>query len=155
VSFRGNLFIKIFLGFWLVTVAVLASWLIGARYFESMPQAAPRGNPEGPPPRFVRTLIYDLQNRGDGELKALLQSYRDKHDIEIFLLKTDGTDLYGRELEPGVKEVAKQLHQRGRRRAFLRGHNRQLLGHRIHRSELGPLDAVIVFKPPPAGTVAS
>jgi signal transduction histidine kinase len=148
VTPRGNLFIKIFLGFWMVTVAVLASWLIGARYFESMPQATPRGNPEGPPPRFVRTLIYDLQNRPADELKTLLQDYREKHDIEIFLLRLDASDLYGRELLPGVAQVASQLHQRGRRRAFARGEDRQLLAHRIYRSELGPLDAVMVFKLP-------
>ena len=35
---RGNLFIKIFLGFWLTTTLVLGSWLVAANYFDALPQ---------------------------------------------------------------------------------------------------------------------
>ena len=37
MNLRGRLFVKIFLGFWLVTVAILGSWLLTDDYFRSLP----------------------------------------------------------------------------------------------------------------------
>ncbi len=146
----GRLFIKIFLGFWLISVAVLGSWLIAAQYFESMPQTTAGANPAGPPHKFIKRLMYDLQNRSDQELPALLRSSSDKYNFDIYLLDADGRELYGRELTPGVKDVAEQL-QQGRRRAFLRTSDRHFIGHKIYRREQGLLDAIIAFKPPERG----
>jgi two-component system sensor histidine kinase CpxA len=151
VIIRGRLFIKIFLGFWLVTITVLGSWLIAARYFESMPQAIPSDNPLGPPPRFMQRLIYQLQNRSEEELPALLQSTKDKYGFKVYLIKPDGKDLYGRKLAPGVAKVAEQLQMQGRRRTFLKTPDSHLVGHSIYRPGQGLLDAVIAFKPPERG----
>ena len=150
----GNLFIKIFMGFWLATLAILGSWLIGARYFDSIPQAISAANPIGPPPRFMKQLLYELQNRSDEELPALLHTAKKKHGFDIYLLKNDGRDIYERKLVLGVSEVSEQLKGR-RRRAFMETPDKALFGHRIYRSEQGPLRAVIVFKPPRAGLLGA
>ena len=101
----------------------------------------------GPPPRFIKRLIYDLQNRSDKELPELLRNTKKHHDFDIYLLKTDGLDLYGRTLPSGAEQIADQLQLQGRRRAFLRLPDKTLLGHSIYRPEQGLLDVVIVFKP--------
>ena len=59
---RGNIFIKIFLGFWLVSVAVLGSWLVADHYFQTQPVADVPDRPPGPPHRFLLRMIYELQN---------------------------------------------------------------------------------------------
>jgi two-component system sensor histidine kinase CpxA len=147
VTVRGKLFIKIFFGFWLVTIAILGSWMIAARYFESIPPTSIFDNPEGPPPRFMKQLIYDLQNRSEEKLPEMLRGAKRNHKFEIYLLKRDGVDLYGRKLPPGVSEVGDKIHGR-MRRAFLKTPDSHMFGHRIYRSEHGPLKAVMVFKPP-------
>ena len=152
MTIRGNLFVKIFLGFWLVTITILGSWLIAARYFESIPQATHSGNPAGPPPRFMKQLMYDLQNRSDAELPALLKTAKQKHGFDIYLLKRDGQDLYGRNLAPGVSDINRQLKGR-HRRAFLETPDYHLLGHHIYRSEQGRLNAIVAFKPPRRGLI--
>ena len=48
MSLRGNLFVKIFVGFWLVTTAVLASWLLTEDYFRSMPSGELEADPRRP-----------------------------------------------------------------------------------------------------------
>ncbi|MEH6582517.1 MAG: ATP-binding protein [Halioglobus sp.] len=147
---HSRLFVKIFLGFWLVSIAILGSWLIAAKYFESMPQATYRNNPGGPPPRFMKQLIYDLQNRSDAELPILLERIRKKHQYDIYLLTQEDVDLYGRELPVGIKEIGEKLHGR-LRRVFLATPQGHLFGHKIYRSEQGPLNAVIAFQPPTPG----
>ncbi|MEH6568180.1 MAG: ATP-binding protein [Halioglobus sp.] len=148
----GKLFIRIFLGFWLVTVTVLGSWLIAAQYFESRPQATSVGNPSGPPPRFMQRLIYQLQNRSDEELPALLKAAKEKHGLDIYLIQDNGKDLYDRKLVLGASEVGKKIKGR-KRRAYLETPNSNLFAHRIYRSEQGPLKAVVAFKPVEPGLI--
>ena len=52
----GNFFTKLFLGFWVVTTAVLGSWMLTAEYFESTPPAHELEHqrpPHAPPHRFI------------------------------------------------------------------------------------------------------
>lgn len=151
---RGRLFVRIFLGFWLVTITVLGSWLIAAQYFEALPQANPSGNPSEPPPRSMQRLIYQLQNRSDEELPALLDAAKKKHGLDIYLIKNDGEDLYGRKLVLGASEVGKKI-QGGKRRAYLETSDGNLFAHSIYRNEQGPLKAVVVFKSEDRGLLSA
>ena len=63
---RGNLFIKVFLGFWLISIAVLASWSLAVRYFEDVPEEV--SEQQGPPPRYMLRLFYALENEPLGQL---------------------------------------------------------------------------------------
>lgn len=142
----GKLFIRIFLGFWLVTITVLGSWLIAAQYFESRPQATSSDSPDGPPARFMQRLVYQLQNRSDAELPALLKTAKEKHGLDIYLIQDNGKDLFNRELVLGATEVGQKIKGQ-KRRAYLQTPNSNLVAHRIYRSEQGPLKAVVAFKP--------
>ena len=53
---RLRLFGKIFIGFWLATLAVLASWMLANQYFDSRPGGDPlaRRPPGCSPARRVR-----------------------------------------------------------------------------------------------------
>ncbi|MEH6590459.1 MAG: ATP-binding protein [Halioglobus sp.] len=152
MTLPGNLFIKIFLGFWLVSVAILGSWLITAQYFESIPQSNDIQSPKGPPPRFMLQLIYNLQNRSFEELPDFLQSAREKHDIEVFLLDRNGKDLFERELMPHVLEASRKV-QGQRRRAVVEMPDYKLLAHSMYRYGQGQLTAVIVYKPLKPGLI--
>ncbi len=119
MNLKANLFVKIFVGFWLVTTLILGSWLLAARYFESLPDRPPAAShpgPPGPPRQFMLRLFYELQNVADSELPQLLRKTRQQHNIDVFLLNSKGEELYHRELVPGVLEVAEQLRGRQRRR---------------------------------------
>ena len=68
---RGNLFVKVFIAFWLVTCAILGSWMLTADYFDSRPPAGVAGEqPAGPPHRFVLRMMYDLQSLARVQSKA-------------------------------------------------------------------------------------
>lgn len=148
----GNLFLKIFVGFWLVTIAVLASWMIAAKYFESLPpDRVPKHQP-GPPPRFLLQLMYDLQNEPDSRLPTLVQSVRKEHGIKIYLLDEQGEDLLGANPDAQVLAVAAELDQ-NRRRAMLKTPGKHYVAHNIYRREQGLLRAVVVFKHPRRGLI--
>ncbi len=151
---RGRLFVRIFLGFWLVTITVLGSWLIAAQYFETRPQANPGNNPSEPPPRSMQRLIYQLQNRSDEELPALLDAAKKKHGLDIYLIKNNGEDLYGRKLVLGASEVGRKI-QGAKRRAYLETSDGNLFAHSIYRNEQGPLKAVVMFKSEDRGLLSA
>lgn len=147
MTLRMSLFAKIFLGFWLATVAVLASWLISNHYFDTTPDRDAIGHrPDRPPQRFVLRMIYDLQNLDEPELAELVEQARREHDVDIYLLDSQGTDLLGRRTPVEVEQVALAL-EGVRRRAFQRNNRQHLLAHKIYRQDLGVLRAVFVFKP--------
>ena len=72
---RSNLFIKVFLGFWLITIAVLASWSLAVRYFEDVP-AESAGQQQGPPPRYLLRLFYALENEPLRQLPVIAERMR-------------------------------------------------------------------------------
>ncbi|MFT4823049.1 MAG: two-component system sensor histidine kinase CpxA [Halioglobus sp.] len=151
---RSRFFVRIFLGFWLVTITVLGSWLIAAQYFESRLQTNPSHNPSEAPPRSMQRLIYQLQNRSDEELPGLLDAAKKKHGLDIYLIKNDGEDLYGRKLVLGASEVGRKI-QGGNRRAYLETSDGNLFAHSIYRNEQGPLKAVVVFKSEDRGLLSA
>jgi len=150
VSLRGNLFVKIFIGFWLVTIAILGSWLLTEDYFRSMPaeETVESGRrPPGPPHRFVLRMIYDLQHASDEDLPELIAKARQEHQVDIYLLNPAGEELLGRNVPATVERAAAKLGG-ARRRAVDHGKGQLLLAHDIYRREQGPLHAVFQFKRP-------
>jgi two-component system sensor histidine kinase CpxA len=141
----GNIFVKIFLGFWLVSVCVLGSWLVADHYFQSRPVAGEPGDrPPGTPHRFLLRVIYELQNTPSGELPDLLAATEKRYRIKLFLLDAAGQDILGRPVPAAATGLAEQL--RGpRRRAYGRTPDSRLLAHDIYRVEEGPLRAVLVL----------
>ncbi len=148
----GSLFVKIFVGFWLVTIAVLASWMATDSYFRSLPAddlPATDHPAAGPPHRFVLRMIYDLQHTPQEELPALLRTARQKHGVEIYLLDSSGEELLGRDVPPAATRLAAQL-DGARRRAAGHDHRRLLLAHEIYRPDVGAVRAVFRLQRPRA-----
>lgn len=155
MKLRGRLFIKIFIGFWLVTTAILGSWMLTTEYFESRPDGE-HGRPThtGPPHRFMLRTMYELQNAEDEQLQPLVQRVQDEYGIKVFLLDLRGEDLFGRSVPGAVVRVAEKL-QSGRRRAFDKGPRERLLAHTIYRREQGLMRAVFVLPPPRQGVLGA
>ena len=148
MTIGGKLFTRIFLGFWLVTTAVLASWMLADQYFEAHPGEPPEHRPPGPPRGFILRTIYELQNEETAALPALIQRAQAEHELDIYLLTPDGADLLQRNVPPAVKQVTQAL--RGpRRQAHLRADGAQLLAFEVYRPDRGALYAVFVFRPSP------
>ena len=146
MNWGGKLFARIFLGFWLITTAVLASWMLANQYFESRPGATLEHRPPGPPRGFILQMIYDLQNDEASQLPVLIARARAEHEVEIYLLTRQGEDLLERAVPAEVRRVAGEL--RGpRRRAHLSAGGAQLLAFDIYRPDRGALHAVFVFRP--------
>ena len=106
----GYLFIKIFIGFWLVTTAILGSWMLTTHYFDTRldgQQTSPRH--PGPPHRFMLRIMYGMQNLEDAELQALLKRTKEERGIDIYLLNSQGEDLFGHSVSPAVKQLAQEL----------------------------------------------
>ncbi|WP_116364515.1 ATP-binding protein [Parahaliea mediterranea] len=141
---RNNLYIKLFVGFWLISTGILASWMLAASYFESLPAEIVDVERPGPPPRSVLRLIYQLQNASDDELLDTLKSGDRRHHARIYLLNNNGEDLLGRKVPEGVQLAADQL-GRGQRRILLRRENAPpIAAHLIYRERQGLLRAVMV-----------
>ncbi|TXS90170.1 HAMP domain-containing protein [Parahaliea maris] len=142
----NNLYIKLFVGFWLISTMILASWMLAARYFESLPEEVIDVERPGPPPRFMLRLIYQMQNLGDEELVELLRNGDPRHHTDIFLLDSEGEDLLGRDVPDAARLAADQL-GRGQRRVLLRReHAPPVAAHLIYREQQGLLRAVLMAR---------
>lgn len=137
---------RMFIGFWLMTIAVLGSWQLASNYFESLPPGRQWSEDKTPalPHRFMLRTIYTLENLDDAALIDAVEEVRRKHDIHIYLVSRDGTDLLQREVPKAVARLANKL--RGQRRKSVmntpQGH---LAAYRIHRPVEGVVSAVFVF----------
>ena len=156
MGLRGNLFIKIFVGFWLATVTILASWMLSSHYFDTRLGDDQPGSREGfyrhggPPQRFIVRSLYNLQHLPEAEMRDMIGDLRSRHGVEIFLLRPDKTDLLDREVPDPVVRLAEKLGGE-RRRAMdnVRGH--QFVGHLIYRDGAGLVRAVFVLPRPARG----
>ena len=152
----GNLFIKIFIGFWLMTIAILGSWTVTSNYFDSQPQELTqrRHSADTPPHRFVLRTIYNLQNQDKQGLITTVKRASEKHNVDIYLLDSTAADLLGRQVPNTVQQAADQL-QSGTRRTRLNTASTRLLAHTVHRQQEGPLRAVFVFTKPRLGILSA
>ncbi len=147
---RGNLFLKMFTGFWLVTIAILGSWLLSANYFDSQApgphylQGHHDGRPPPPPHRVMLKLIYELQNAEADALKDIVDNARDRQNITIYLLNMEGEELFGENPPEAAYAVAEEVQGR-RRRAVARTPEGRFSAHAIYRTDYGPLRAVFAF----------
>ncbi|NND67946.1 MAG: HAMP domain-containing protein [Halioglobus sp.] len=147
---RGNLFLKMFTAFWLVIIAVLASWLLSSNYFDTRapgPAHLPshRANHPLPPPhRVMLKLIYDLQNAESGELRGVIERAQRRQNITIYLLNDQGEELFGEAPPAAAVAVADEVRGR-RRRALSLSPAGRFSAHAIYRSDYGPLRAVFAF----------
>lgn len=171
-----NLFAKIFIGFWLSSAAILASWMLAAQYFDPVPAGFEnRGSPlssskhpppggEGPrpprvegrgpgrgdaarPPRSMFRIYYGLQNVEADELPAWIEQQEKKENIDIFLVDKSGEEIFGRRLVPGADKVAEKL-AGFRRRTTHREGKVLLFGQELYRAEWGQLSMIIANHPP-------
>ena len=128
-----NLFAKIFIGFWVSTAAIIASWLLASQYFNpysdpvsfaSAPPPGPgrpAGMPQGRPPsgqlmaaqpRNMFRIYYGLQNVSAENLRGWIREQEKKEDIDIRLLNERGEEIFERELLPGTDKILQRLIQR-------------------------------------------
>ncbi len=143
---RTGIFIKVFLGFWLVTITIVSSWIVMENYIEELPRdhRPPHGRDEGPPQRFILHLIYRLQTVSDESLPEVVDKVKQEHDITVYLLDRKGSEILGRSPPSSAIALAETLEGR-KRRAFHRGKGQPMTAHEIYRSEQGVVRAVLVF----------
>jgi signal transduction histidine kinase len=158
-----NLFAKIFISFWLSTAAIIGSWLLAAQYFDPPPEAFEsfdkpppgKGRPDRPPrpdaspgpPRQIFRLSYGLQTVAADELPKWITKQEKKHNIEIFLIDQQGTEIFGKQLTPGVDKVLQKL-SGFRRRTNHREGRTMFFGQEFHRPEWGPVNLIIAQATP-------
>ncbi len=163
-----NLFAKIFIGFWVSTAAIIASWLLASQYFDPYTETVaaraenpplpgeprmrhllgpPTGIAPAPPPRNMFRIYYGLQNVSAAELPVWIRRMENNEDIRIFLIDADGKEIFGRELVPGTGTVLKKL-TGFRRRATHREDRTLLFGQELYRPEWGALNLVIASRLP-------
>lgn len=146
----SNLFFKMFVGFWLATVVIAASWMSTNAYFEAQPNHRDHSlnGKQGPPHRFMLRKIYALQHSDEAELRDLLKRSEAPGEILIYLLSDGGEDYLGRNVPRIVRDTAKQLDRR--RRGVKRYEGSRYIAHKVYRADSGRLRAVFVFHPPPS-----
>ncbi len=149
----SRLFIKIFLGFWLVTLVVLASWGLSMRYLEELPVfAATEERPKEPPHRFFLRLIYSLQNEPLEELPDLIARSEERFGVRIFVVDAAGNEIQQRKLPPPARRVLRKL-QGAPRRVADHTPNGPVMGHDFFRQDEGRM-RVIVMPPRGSGRLA-
>ncbi|MEQ9462386.1 MAG: ATP-binding protein [Haliea sp.] len=142
----SSLFVKIFLGFWVVTIAVLGSWLLAGQYLDSLVPDDSHARHGETPPRLVVRLLYDLQNQTSEKLPDVIAEAQAKRGVQVYFLDASGEDILGRRVPKNVATVAARL-DTGDRRAFIRDNARHLVAHQLYREDLGPMRSVLVLKP--------
>lgn len=152
----GNLFIKIFVGFWLATITILISWMLSTHYFDTRHGDDQARGPDQlshhtrPPPRFMLRALYSLQHLPEIELRSMIDELRSRHRVQVFLLLADDSELYGRDVPADVKRMAARLTNENRR-AMTTMRGKRLLGHLIYRDGRGQIRAVFVLPRPTQG----
>lgn len=160
---RNNLFLKIFFGFWLITISILASWLIATHYLESRPSgldslpgdisshsnrnSARHRQREGPPRRFMLQLNYRLSNVPSEELKSTIERAKTLHDLDIYLLDESGGDIFQRDISPEMLRLAQTITGR-RSRNFGRIDGQPSSVQQLYRHDQGVLRQLTVFPKP-------
>jgi signal transduction histidine kinase len=157
VRVSAPLFLRIFVGFWLVTVGVLGTAMLAGNYLDTLlPEASdleegdrhPSGaRGPGVPPRIFVRLLYELQTVPLENIPELIIQAQKKHGVDVFLLRASGEDFLQRPVPPSVARVAARLGG-DRRRIFQRHGPEQFLGHQIYRTDIGSLRSVLVVHPP-------
>jgi len=146
MTLRGNLFVKMFIAFWLMTITILGSWLLATNYFDSQPplmEYADHQTP-APPHRFMLRTIYNLENLDNAALAKAVAEVRRSNDIQIYLLDRSGAELLSQNVPRAVRRAAEKLRD-GRRRAIVNTSKRHMAVHAIYRPEQGVVRAVFVF----------
>ncbi len=146
MTLRGNLFIKMFIAFWLMTITILGSWLLASNYFDSLPPIMEYSDirPPAAPHRFILRTIYDLENLDTAALAKAVDDVRSNNDVQIYLIDRKGVDLLGRDIPRAVHRAAGKLRD-GRRSAILKTSQRLMAAHTIYRAEQGVVRAVFIF----------
>ncbi|MCX2976723.1 ATP-binding protein [Candidatus Marimicrobium litorale] len=142
----NSFFIKVFLGFWLVTTAVLGSWLLSSNYYDSRP---PRPGhvgekPDRQPHRAMLRMLYALENHEEASLVQSIDIARERFGIRIFLLNAQGEDLLGRKVPRNALLLADKL-QGQSDRPSITAPGRRLTAHRLRRTAEGPISAVFMY----------
>ncbi|MCB1705949.1 MAG: HAMP domain-containing protein [Halioglobus sp.] len=143
---RGNLFLRMFIGFWLMSITILGSWMLASNYFDSLPPGrewGDHGRP-GPPHRFLLRTIYSLENLKGKALLAAVDDIRSKHDIDIYLVTREDSDLLQREVPDRVAEIASRL-RADPDKSMLGSPKDRMVVYRIYRPYEGAVYAVFVF----------
>ena len=143
---RGNLFIKIFLGFWLITIAVLASWSLTVRYFENVPVSSAEER-TGSPPRHLLRLFYELENEPLSQLPQIADRMRRNHNVDLYILRRDGTELLAQSVPPSARRAAAQVSSE-HRRAVVRTDTGSFVAHVLNRRPREQLIAVVKITAP-------
>ena len=147
---HSSVFLKVFIGFWLITITVLASWSLANRYFELIPGASQRpGDRPGPPPQFMLQLNYKLQHAARDELPALVAQAREQQNIEIYLFNPQGQEILGKTVPANVARLAAQRYK-PRRHKIIRQERSHFAVQTIYRQNEGPLKAVVQWRAPRA-----
>lgn len=143
---RGNLFLRMFIGFWLMSITILGSWMLASNYFDSLPPGREWGDHTrpGPPHRFMLRTIYNLENLNGRELLMAVEEIRSKHDIQIYLVTREGDDVLKRELPPEVAQIAARL-RADADKSMLGSRQDHMVAYRIYRPFEGAVYAVFVF----------
>ncbi len=144
---RQRLSIKLFIGFWVVSTAVLASWMLTASYFDSRPGGLERHDRAGPPPRYLLRLMYQLQNVSREGLAPLIAQQAHEHRVQIYLLDQRNQDLLGRAVPERMLAALQRL-EKGPRRMTARAAGGRLVLQPIYREDLGLLHALLYLQPP-------
>jgi two-component system sensor histidine kinase CpxA len=172
-----NLFAKIFLGFWISTAAIIASWLLANQAFTPfegdiasrwggetqdarlpgrLPAPGvmdPRGPPGsgvqefGPSPRDIYRIYYGLQNVAPNDLEGWILRREKEDNIDIRLIDSRGMEIFDRNLLPGSDRVVERLSGL-RRRVLHREKDTVFFGQEIYRPEWGALQLIIAAHPP-------
>ena len=167
-----NLFAKIFIGFWLSTAAIIASWLLAGQYFtpfeDELPGAQPLpsepflGRGDGPRPgpprdmgpgsRSIYRIFYGLQTVPLEQLESWIDHREQEDSVDIRLVDSAGEEVFGRKLLPGSERVIERL-EGFRRRVLLREGDQVLFGQEVFRPEWGTLKLIIARRPPTSAVV--
>jgi len=144
---RGNLFVKIFLWFWLALVLVGAALVLSSVWITS------RGLEEGWRRRmggalrlYSRTLEERIQQEGPKAAPEVAARLEREEHVKLYVLDAGGRDLArpGSRPPAAVAEVAGRALER-RHRAFRRWRGRPLIAHFLRRLDGPPLVAVFVL----------
>ena len=156
MGLRGNLFVKMFVGFWLVTITILASWMLSYHYFDTRHGGdQPRGRADlsphgGPPKRFMLRTLYDLQHLPESGLRDLVGEFQARHGVDIYLLRGDDSELLDREVPAPVTRLAAKVDSE-QPRVVERARGKHLVGHLVYRDDAGLLRAIFVLPRPARG----
>ncbi len=143
-----KLYGKVFLGFWFITLVVLASWMLSGKYLDFLPATEEETwRDTRLTPRLLHSVTFAIQNMPKKRLQRWIDQQEEERGINILLMNKRGEELFAKPIPENLSEDALKL-LRSRRGGRVLTDSYVVVAQPVFRQDAGPMRMVALMPRP-------